>query len=231
MLSNTKNKSVLKQEKSEQQKIKINEIFYSIQGESSYAGLPCVFVRFTFCNLRCSYCDTEYAFYDGKELTIDEIIKQVEQYGCHLVEITGGEPLIQENIHPLIQELFNNNYEVLLETGGHVDIGQIDKRVKIILDIKCPSSGESKKNLWSNLDKLNSSTEIKFVIGDKNDFDWAVSIVDKYQIIQKNKILFSPVFGKLENKKLANWMLESKLPIRMQLQMHKYIWDPNKKGV
>ena len=123
-------------------KIKVNEIFYSIQGESSFAGLPCVFIRFTHCNLRCSYCDTEYAFYDGKELTINEIIKEVDQYKCHLVEITGGEPLLQENIYPLIQDLFNHNYEVLLETGGHLDISQVDKRVKIIMDIKCPSSGE-----------------------------------------------------------------------------------------
>jgi len=212
-------------------KIKVNEIFYSIQGESSFAGLPCVFIRFTHCNLRCSYCDTEYAFYDGKELTIDEIIKEVDQYKCHLVEITGGEPLLQENIYPLIQDLFNHNYEVLLETGGHLDINQVDKRVKIIMDIKCPSSGESDKVLWSNLENLNSTTELKFVIGDKNDFDWAISVIEKNKLNQKNKIIFSPVFGQLENEKLADWILESKLPIRMQLQMHKYIWHPDKKGV
>lgn len=213
------------------QRIKINEIFYSIQGESTYAGMPCVFIRFTYCNLRCTYCDTEYAFHEGNELTIEEIIKQVEQYGCHLVEITGGEPLVQENIHILIQELFNNNYEVLLETGGHLDIGQVDNRVKIIMDVKCPSSGESEKNLWSNLEKLNGSTEIKFVMRDKNDFDWAISTIHKYKINQKNTIIFSPVFGKLNNEKLANWILDSKLPIKMQLQMHKYIWDPDKRGV
>jgi 7-carboxy-7-deazaguanine synthase len=231
MLSHTKNSSVSGKENSLQQKIKINEIFFSIQGESSYSGLPCVFVRFTFCNLRCSYCDTEYAFYDGNELTIKEIIKKVDEYNCNLVEITGGEPLIQDNIHPLIQELFNNNYEVLLETGGHIDIGQVDKRVKIILDIKCPSSGESDKVLWSNLEKLNPATEIKFVIENKNDFEWAVSIIEKYKLYQSINLLFSPVFGKLKNEKLANWILESNLPIRMQLQMHKYIWDPNKRGV
>jgi len=226
MLSNTKNSPA-----DSSQKIKVNEIFYSIQGESSFAGLPCVFIRFTHCNLRCNYCDTEYAFYDGKELTIDEIIKEVDQYKCHLVEITGGEPLLQENIYPLIQDLFNHNYEVLLETGGHLDISQIDKRVKIIMDIKCPSSGESDKVLWSNLENLNSTTELKFVIGDKNDFDWSISVIEKNKLNQKNKIIFSPVFGQLENEKLADWILESKLPIRMQLQIHKYIWHPDKKGV
>ncbi len=231
MLSNTKNSSVKDKENILLHKIKINEIFYSIQGESSSAGLACVFIRFTHCNLRCSYCDTEYAFYSGNELTIEEIIKHVDQYGCHLVEITGGEPLLQKNIHLLIQELFNHNYEVLLETGGHIDIGKVDKRVKIIMDIKCPSSGESEKMHWSNLDNLRSTTELKFVVGDKNDFDWAISIVNKYKLNQNNKILFSPIFGKLNNEKLANWILESKLPVRMQLQMHKYIWDPNQKGV
>lgn len=227
MPSNTKSK----QENSLQQKIKINEIFYSIQGESSFAGLPCVFIRFTHCNLRCNYCDTDYAFYDGKELTIQEIIKQVDQFNCHLVEITGGEPLLQENIHLLIQELFNKNYEVLLETGGHFNIGQVDNRVKIIMDIKCPSSGESDKIQWSNLNNLEPTTELKFVVGDKKDFDWAISIVNKYKLNQKNKILLSPVFEQLENEKLAKWILESKLHIRIQLQMHKYIWDPNQKGV
>jgi 7-carboxy-7-deazaguanine synthase len=226
MLSNIKNNPV-----DSSKKIKVNEIFYSIQGESSFAGLPCVFIRFTHCNLRCNYCDTEYAFYNGKELSIDEIIKEVDQYNCHLVEITGGEPLLQENIYPLIQDLFNHNYEVLLETGGHIDIGQVDKRVKIIMDIKCPSSGESDKVLWSNLEKLNSNTELKFVIGDKNDFDWALSVIEKNKFNQKNKVIFSPVFGQLENEKLADWILGSKLPIRMQLQIHKYIWHPDKKGV
>jgi len=226
MLSNTKNSPA-----DSSQKIKVNEIFYSIQGESSFAGLPCVFIRFTHCNLRCNYCDTEYAFYGGKELTIDEIIKEVDQYKCHLIEITGGEPLLQENIYPLIQDLFNHNYEVLLETGGHLDISQIDKRVKIIMDIKCPSSGESDKVLWSNLENLNSTTELKFVVGDKNDFDWSISVIEKNKLNQNNKIIFSPVFGQLENEKLAEWILESKLPIRMQLQIHKYIWHPDKKGV
>jgi len=226
MLLNIKNNPV-----ESSQKIKVNEIFYSIQGESSFAGLPCVFIRFTHCNLRCNYCDTEYAFYDGEELTIDEIIKKVDKFNCHLVEITGGEPLLQENIHPLIQELFNHNYEVLLETGGHIDIGQVDKRVKIIMDVKCPSSGESDKVLWSNLVNLNTTTELKFVIGERNDFDWAISTIEKNKLSQKNKIIFSPVFGQLENDKLADWILESKLPIRMQLQMHKYIWHPDKKGV
>lgn len=231
MPSNTKNKSVLKTENSPDQKIKINEIFYSIQGESSFAGLPCIFIRFTHCNLRCSYCDTEYAFYEGKEITITEIIEQVEKFECNLVQITGGEPLLQENVHALIQELFSHNYEILLETGGHIDIGQVDQRVKIIMDIKCPSSGESDKNVWANIGKLNPVSEIKFVIGNKEDFDWAISIINKYGIMQKNTILFSPVFGKLNNEYLAIWILDSKLPIKMQLQMHKYIWDPDKRGV
>jgi 7-carboxy-7-deazaguanine synthase len=231
MQSNTKNNILSEIDHSLEQKIKINEIFYSIQGESSFAGLPCIFIRFTNCNLRCNYCDTEYAFYEGSELTILEIINHIKQYDCKLVEITGGEPLIQKNIYFLIHELIKNDYEVLLETGGHVDIGKVNKKVTIIMDIKCPSSGESKKNLWSNLEKLNPSTEIKFVIRNKNDFDWAVSIIEKYKLNQNNIVLFSPVFGELDNENLANWILKSKLRIRMQLQTHKYIWDSNKKGV
>lgn len=231
MPSNTNNKSLLEANNFQHQKIKINEIFYSIQGESSFAGLPCVFIRFTYCNLRCNYCDTEYAFHDGKEFTIEEIISNVDKYNCNLVEITGGEPLIQENIHLLIQELFNHNYEVLLETGGHMDISKVDKRVKIIMDIKCPSSGERDKMYWSNLENLNPGTELKFVIGDKKDFEWALSIIKKYKINQNYQILFSPVFGKLENKLLANWILDCGLPVRIQLQMHKYIWNPNQRGV
>ena len=211
-------------------KIKVNEIFYSIQGESTYAGLPCIFIRLTYCNLRCNYCDTEYAFYEGKELTIEQIINEVAKYNCNLVEITGGEPLIQENVHDLIQELFNHNYEVLLETGGHLEIKEVDNRVRIIMDIKCPSSGESEKVLWSNLESINTNTEIKFVVRDKNDFDWAVSKIEHFKL-NHNNILFSPVFGELQNKDLAQWILDSKIPARMQLQMHKYIWHPDKKGV
>ncbi len=214
-----------------QKYLKVNEIFYSIQGESTAAGKPCVFIRLSFCNLHCEYCDTEYAFHEGREMTIGQIIEEVCSHNCNLVEVTGGEPLLQENVHPLLKILCENSFDVLLETGGHMNIGPVDKRVKIIMDIKCPSSNESEKNLWTNFDKLKKRDEIKFVISDKNDFIWAKSIIKKYNLINKNKILFSTVFGKLNNKDLAEWILSEKLPVQMQLQMHKYIWPESKRGV
>lgn len=211
--------------------LKVNEIFYSIQGESSQMGRPCVFVRLTFCNLRCTYCDTTYSFYEGMEISIDEIIAKIAHYECNLVEITGGEPLMQKNVHRLMQELCDRDYEVMIETAGHMDIGQIDPRVKRIMDIKCPSSGESEKTFWSNIANLKDTDEVKFVVGDKNDFDWALEVIEQQQLIKKCLVLFSPVFNVVSNQDLADWILEAGIPVRMQLQLHKYIWEPNKRGV
>ncbi|MFZ2323549.1 MAG: radical SAM protein [Ignavibacteriaceae bacterium] len=212
--------------------IKVNEIYYSIQGESTFAGLPCVFVRLTYCNLRCSYCDTEYAFYDGKDLSISEIIYEVKKYNCKLVEITGGEPLVQmDECLLLMKQLCDEGFEVLLETGGSLTIKNIDERVRIIMDLKCPSSGMEKKNLYDNINHLKSTDELKFVIGSREDYGWTVDVIKKYQLENKCKILFSVVFGKLEPLQLVNWVLEDKLNIRFQLQMHKFIWHPETKGV
>jgi len=211
--------------------LKVNEIYYSVQGESTSAGLPCVFVRLTYCNLRCTYCDTEYAFYEGNDKSIDEIINEVRKFGCKLVEITGGEPLVQEECLPLMKRLCDEGFEVLLETGGSLPIEKVDKRVKIIMDLKCPSSGMLKKNLYENLDFLKKTDELKFVIGSREDYDWAKEIISKYSLIRKCLILFSVVFGELEPVTLVDWILEDKLDVRFQLQMHKFIWYPETKGV
>jgi len=202
-----------------------------VQGESTSAGLPCVFVRLTYCNLRCTYCDTEYAFYEGNDKSIDEIINEVRKFGCKLVEITGGEPLVQEECLPLMKRLCDEGFEVLLETGGSLPIEKVDKRVKIIMDLKCPSSGMLKKNLYENLDFLKKTDELKFVIGSREDYDWAKEIISKYSLIRKCLILFSVVFGELEPVTLVDWILEDKLDVRFQLQMHKFIWHPETKGV
>jgi 7-carboxy-7-deazaguanine synthase len=211
--------------------LKVNEIYYSIQGESSKAGMPCVFVRLTFCNLRCVYCDTVYAFYEGNDYSIEEVIDQVKKFGCRLVEITGGEPLVQEESIELMKRLAEEGYQVMLETGGSLSIEKIDKRVMIIMDLKCPSSGMMKKNLYENIDYLKSTDEVKFVIGSREDYDWAKEIMAEYSLTEKCSVLFSTVFGELEPVKLVDWILEDKLKARFQLQMHKYIWDPHLKGV
>lgn len=211
--------------------LKINEIFYSIQGESSKSGLPCVFIRLTYCNLRCSYCDTEYAFFDGKEMSIEEIISEVKRYKCNLVEVTGGEPLMQEDVFVLMSRLCNEGFDVMLETGGSISIKEVEKRVMIVMDLKCPSSNMLKKNLYSNIDYLKRNDEIKFVIGSKEDYDWAKAIIKTYGLVNKCDILFSVVYGELEPVKLVNWILEDKLKVRYQLQMHKVIWHPETKGV
>ncbi len=211
--------------------LKVNEIFYSIQGESSNAGLPCVFVRLTYCNLRCSYCDTEYAFYEGKDLSIDEIISEVKKYNCKLVEITGGEPLVQNESLILMKELCNLGYEVMLETGGSLSVNEIDERVKIIMDLKTPSSNMLKKNLYENINYLKPYDEIKFVIGSREDYDWTKSIIEEYNLSNKFTVLLSCVFGRIEPLTLVNWILEDKLNVRFQLQMHKFIWQPTTRGV
>jgi 7-carboxy-7-deazaguanine synthase len=212
--------------------LKVNEIYFSIQGESSKAGLPCVFVRLTYCNLRCTYCDTEYAFYDGKELSINEIISEVKKYDCKLIEITGGEPLVQKDqCLELMKKLSDDGYEVMIETAGNLSIKDIDKRVMIIMDLKCPSSGMDKKNYYENIEFLKLSDEIKFVIGDREDYEWSREQIKKYTLTDKCEVLFSVVFGKLEPVTLVNWIIEDKLKVRYQLQMHKYIWHPETKGV
>ena len=211
--------------------LKVNEIFYSIQGESSKAGLPCVFVRLTYCNLRCTYCDTEYAFYEGKDYSVDEIIEEVKKYNCKLIEVTGGEPLVQNESKELMKQLCDKGFEVLLETAGNMPIEDIDKRVKIIMDLKCPSSGMMKKNLYENTDHLKKTDEVKFVIGTREDYEWSRDILGKYNLNKKCIVLFSCVFDKLEPLTLVSWILEDKLDVRYQLQMHKYIWHPETKGV
>lgn len=209
----------------------INEIFHSIQGESSHMGRPCVFVRLTYCNLRCSYCDTEYAFYEGTEMDIDKILGIVAGYNCKLVEVTGGEPLFQENVHELMKRLCDEGYEILLETGGSLSIAHVDPRVKRIVDFKCPSSKMMKQNLWENVEHLKNSDEVKFVIGNREDYEWAKDKIQEYDLTMHCPVLMSVVFGELEPLQLADWILEDKLNVRFQLQMHKYIWSPETRGV
>ncbi len=212
--------------------LKINEIYMSIQGESSKAGFPCVFVRLTYCNLRCTYCDTEYAFYEGKDYTIAQVIEKVKEFGCRLVEITGGEPLVQdEECRLLMTKLCDEEFEVMLETGGSLPIKDIDNRVKIIMDLKCPSSGMMKKNLYENINFLKADDELKFVIGSREDYEWTKEIIGKYELDKKCSILLSVVFGSLEPVALVEWMLQDKIKARFQLQMHKFIWQPDTKGV
>jgi len=211
--------------------LKVNEIYHSIQGESSKAGLQCVFVRLTYCNLRCTYCDTEYAFYSGEEKSVAEIINEVKKYKCNLVEITGGEPLMQEESQELMRKLCDTGYKVMLETGGSIPIKDIDKRVFIVMDLKCPSSKMEKKNLYENINHLKQDDELKFVIGNKEDYEWAKEAIHNYNIKKKCNILFSVVYGELEPVKLVEWIIADKLDVRYQLQMHKYIWHPEKKGV
>jgi 7-carboxy-7-deazaguanine synthase len=211
--------------------LKINEIFHSIQGESSKSGLACVFVRLTYCNLRCTYCDTEYAFYEGEDKSIEEIINEVKKYNCKLVEVTGGEPLVQKECLDLMKILCDEGFEVMLETGGSLPIKNIDKRVQIIMDLKCPSSKMEKKNLYENINFLKRADELKFVIGNREDYDWTKEIISRYDVDGKCEILFSVVFGELEPVILVNWIIEDKLDVRYQLQMHKYIWHPETKGV
>ena len=211
--------------------LRINEIFFSIQGESSQTGRPCVFVRLTYCNLRCTYCDTTYAFYEGTEMHLDDIVEKIQTFDCPLVEITGGEPLLQANVHQLAARLCESGFEVMIETGGHMDISKLDKRVKRIMDIKCPSSRESEKILWKNIDFLSGADEVKFVIGDYDDYTWAKNIVRKHRLDKKCTVLFSPVFDKMNYRDLAENILRDRLPVRMQLQIHKFIWSPETRGV
>lgn len=213
-------------------RLRVNEIFYSIQGESTRAGLPCVFVRLTGCNLRCVWCDTAYAFYEGRHQAVDEVVAAVEGYGCKLVEVTGGEPLLQKDVHALFAALLERGYTVMVETSGEQDLQDVDRRVVKIMDLKCPGSGEVERNRWGNLDYLTLHDEIKFVLTNRSDYEWARTIIARFELAPRvNAILLSPVFGVLEPATLASWILADRLPARMQLQLHKRIWDPTARGV
>lgn len=211
--------------------LKVNEIYASIQGESSHTGLPCVFVRLTGCNLRCSWCDTAYAFYEGKIITIKEALTEVESFGLPLVEITGGEPLMQEEVYLLMESLLKKGYRVMLETGGALTIKKVPEKVIKILDIKCPGSGEEKKNHLENLKLLSSHDEIKFVLLDRADYEWSRDFLKKHNLTHSTQILFSPVYEKLNLKVLSEWILEDKLAVRLQTQLHKVIWSKDAMGV
>jgi 7-carboxy-7-deazaguanine synthase len=210
----------------------INEIYISIQGESTYAGRPCVFVRLTACDLRCSWCDTPYAFHEGGKRSLDDILAEVERLGCPLVELTGGEPLLQEGVYALMESLLSRGHRVLLETGGHRSTERVPEAVVTILDVKCPGSGESHRNEWSNLERLRPHDEVKFVLKDRADYDFAREVLAKFQLDSRvSAIHFSPVHGVLDPKELSEWVLHDRLPVRVQLQLHKYIWDPGARGV
>ncbi|HEV3142113.1 MAG TPA: radical SAM protein [Vicinamibacterales bacterium] len=210
----------------------VNEIFYSIQGESTRAGEPCVFVRLTACDLRCSWCDTPYAFHEGRKMTIDEVAAEVDRHGCPLVEITGGEPLLQEDVYPLMDRLLADGRRVMLETGGHRPIDRVPAGVAKIVDIKCPGSGEAGRNHWPNLDALAQTDEVKFVINDRADYEFAKNVIAERALATKARaILMSPVHGVLDPRTLSEWILADRLPARLQLQLHKYIWPPTTRGV
>ncbi|MBT3183653.1 MAG: radical SAM protein [Nitrospina sp.] len=209
--------------------LKINEIYASIQGESSHTGLPCVFIRLTGCNLRCSWCDTAYAFYEGNDLTIEETLQKVETFGLGLVEITGGEPLLQEDVYPLMEALLKKGYRVMLETGGALPIDKVPEKVIKILDVKCPGSGEEKKNHLENLKLLSPHDEVKFVLLDRTDYEWSRDLLQKHDL--PTQVLFSPVYDKLNLKDLVQWILEDRLPVRLQTQLHKVIWSKDTIGV
>ena len=219
-------------EKNRPDVLRINEIFYSIQGEGSRAGEPCVFIRLTGCGLRCTYCDTEYAFYQGEDSSFENILDRVRSYSCNFVELTGGEPLEQEAVYPLMKILCDQGFDVSIETGGHVNISRVDRRVMRIVDLKTPSSGMESRNYLKNIEYLQSNDEIKFVIGSKEDYLWSKQRIEALGLPEKvNTILMSPVREILEPSDLARWILEDKLPVRLQLQLHKIVWPGVERGV
>jgi len=213
--------------------LRVTEIFQSIQGESTHAGRPCTFVRLTGCPMRCTWCDSEYTFTGGESVSIEEVMKQVRAFGCNLVEITGGEPLAQREAFDLIKRLCGEAYEVLIETGGYVSTEDLDRRAKVILDVKCPASGEAERNHWPNLTRVRPDCdEVKFVVADRADWDFARRVVKEYDLEHRAKsILISPAWDEINLKELASWIVESGMNLRMQLQMHKYIWGPDARGV
>jgi 7-carboxy-7-deazaguanine synthase len=210
----------------------VNEIFHSIQGESTYVGEPCVFVRLTACDLRCSWCDTPYAFHEGSKMTVDDVVASVERYRCSTVEITGGEPLLQKDVYPLMARLLTLGKRVLLETGGHRSLAEVPPGVIRIVDVKCPGSGEAEKMDWENLRRVTRSDQLKFVLRDRADYEYARDVVTREQLNERvEAVLFSPVHGVLSPRELAEWVLADALPVRLQLQAHKYIWSPDTRGV
>jgi 7-carboxy-7-deazaguanine synthase len=210
----------------------INEIFHSIQGESTHTGRPCVFVRLTACDLRCSWCDTPYAFTEGRKMSIDDVVARVAGFDCPLVEITGGEPLLQEGVYPLMDRLIETGHSVMLETGGHISIERVPEAVVRIMDVKCPGSGESGKNHWPNLERLTAQDEVKLVIKDRADYEYARDVVARHDLASRCRaVLFSPVHDVLPAKELAAWILADRLPVRLQLQAHKFIWGAHVRGV
>jgi 7-carboxy-7-deazaguanine synthase len=210
----------------------INEIFHSIQGESTHSGRPCVFVRLTACDLRCSWCDTPYAFTEGRKMSLDDVVAEVESYGCPLVEITGGEPLLQRDVYPLMERLVERGRTVMLETGGHVSIEEVPRTVVKVMDVKCPGSGEAHRNDWANLDRLAPHDEVKFVIRDREDYEFAREVVGRHRLAGRvAAVLFSPVHGVLDPRALAAWILADGLDVRLQLQVHKYVWGADARGV
>ena len=212
--------------------IVVNEIYHSIQGESTWAGLPCVFVRLTFCDLRCTYCDTEYAFYEGKKESLGNVFEAVMKFPCPLVEITGGEPLLQKNVLPLMTMLADAGRTVLLETSGAHDISGVDPRVHRIVDLKTPGSGEVERNLWSNMEHLTKLDEVKCVIGSREDYEWSREKIQTFGLIGRcHAVLFSPIFGRIDPRQIVEWILADNLDVRFQLQMHKFIWTPTQRGV
>ncbi len=213
--------------------LKVNEIFYSIQGESSFAGWPCIFVRLTGCNLRCSYCDTQYAYDEGRDASIEDILREIAGFRCSLVEITGGEPLRQEDTPTLIRRLLDKGYRVLMETNGSFDISVVDPRCIRIVDVKLPGSGEEHRNYWNNLNVLSGRDELKFVIGGRNDYEYARQVLRRLEreISVKVVVNFSPLYGNLAPQLLTEWILEDQLAVRLNLQLHKIIWPPDRRGV
>jgi 7-carboxy-7-deazaguanine synthase len=210
----------------------VYEIYASIQGESTHVGRPCVFVRLAACDLRCRWCDTPYAFTGGQKRPVGDVVAEVERFDCKVVEITGGEPLLQRDVYPLIDQLLERGHEVLVETGGHIPIDDLPDPVVAIVDVKCPGSGEAAKMHWPNLEGLSAHDEVKFVIADRADYDYAKDVVSRYQLIDRARaVLFSPVFGELAPAELAAWIIEDRLAVRLQLQAHKYIWSPDARGV
>jgi 7-carboxy-7-deazaguanine synthase len=215
-----------------ERRLLVNEIFYSLQGESTFAGRPCVLVRLTGCQMRCRWCDTEYAFYEGSWRSLDEVLTEVGTHRCPLVEVTGGEPLLQPGTRPLLAALADAGYEVLLETGGGLDISAVDRRVRRIVDIKCPASGEAENNRWENLADLRAGDELKLVLADRADYEWAARVVAERHLAELGlPIHFSPVHGRLDPAELAGWILRDRLPVRLQLQLHKYVWGAETRGV
>ena len=211
--------------------LEVTEIYKSIQGESSHTGLPCVFVRLTGCNLRCVWCDTAHAFHGGSKMSVRDVVEKVQSFGIGLVEVTGGEPLLQKEVSALMDALLKKNFRVMLETGGSLSVADVPSPVIKIIDLKCPGSGEADKNHWGNLNHLSPVDEIKFVIADRADYEWSRSILKKHELNKKSHVLFSPVFDKLNLKDLTEWILEDSLPVRLQTQLHKQIWSKETTGV